>query len=107
MDNDASTSTSAFSEWQATRSIRNPDSLSMAFPRLRPKRSPYLQASDQAIECITANSRKFLLQPKDQTVSTRLNGIFIDEDKDRKSSKDEEAKVCSLETCQLFGCKEH
>ena len=100
---DDRSSTSSFSEWQATRSIRPPDSLSMAFTRLRPKRSPYLQASDLAIECISANSRKFLLQPKDQTLSTRLNGIFVDEETDRKSSKDDEAKVCSLQICQPCG----
>lgn len=68
-------------------------SLSLAFSTLVTKRSPRLQAHGGLVECCTADSRGFLLQPK--RYSGLLNGFFEDEEV-KAPGKEEEKKVGHL-----------
>lgn len=65
-------------------------SLSLAFSALVTKRSPRLQAHEGLVECCTADSRGFLLQPK--RYSGLLNGFFEGEEF-KSLEKEEEKKV--------------
>ena len=69
-------------------------SLSSAFSTLVTKRSPRLQAYDGVIECSTADSPAFVLQPK--RYSGTLNGFFEGEEL-KTPEKDEEKKVCKTD----------
>ena len=65
-------------------------SLSLAFSTLVTKRSPRLQTHDGQVECCTADSGGFLLQPK--RYSGLLNGFFEGEEV-KTPEKEEEKKV--------------
>lgn len=73
-----------------TSSYSSFSSLSLAFSTLTTKRSPRLQAYDGFVECCTADSNGFLLQPKRSSVT--LNGFFGGEEF-RTPEKEEEKKV--------------
>ena len=65
-------------------------SLSLAFSTLVTKRSPRLKTLDGLVECCTADSDGFLLQPK--RYSGLLNGFFEGEEI-RTPEKEAEKKV--------------
>ena len=66
----------------------------MPFARPKAKRSPLLTASNWVIECTSANTLDYLLQPKEN--QGPLNGVFVEDEKPKKTGKDEEAKVHKL-----------
>ncbi|CAD6582928.1 MAG: hypothetical protein ASARMPRED_001103 [Alectoria sarmentosa] len=68
-------------------------SLSLAFSTLVTKRSPRLQAHDGPIECCTADSGGFILQPKRD--SGLLNGFFEGEEV-KAPEKEDEKKIKAL-----------
>ena len=68
-------------------------SLSLAFSTLVTKRSPRLHAQEGLIECCTADSDGFLLQPK--RYSGLLNGFFEGEEV-KTPAREEEKKVGNL-----------
>lgn len=55
----------------------------------RAKRSPCLQPSHWTVECSSADSRNFVLQP-----IHRLKGLFEDDHKDKYVDTEDERKVC-------------
>ena len=73
-----------------TSSYSSFSSLSLAFSTPVTKRSPRLQAHDGQIECCTADSNGFILQPK--RYSGTLNGFF-EGGEFKTPQKEEEKKV--------------
>ena len=59
--------------------------------RLGVKSSPSLATSEGVVECTSANAIDYLLQPKEN--DGPLHGVFIADDKPKKTGKEEESKV--------------
>ena len=73
-----------------TSSYSSFSSLSLAFSILITKRSPRLQAHEGLVECCTANSSGFLLQPKRHSGTVNA---FFDGESFRTPEREEEKKV--------------
>ncbi|KAG8532194.1 uncharacterized protein KY384_003835 [Bacidia gigantensis] len=83
----------ANSSVQARSTSRDMHAPFLPYSRLvNSKRSPCLKVCDGMIECSSANTKNYLLQPHNEPLS--LNGVFIDDSKPRKPEKEEDIKVC-------------
>lgn len=87
----ASTSIHASSTRSRQSSGSSFSSVSLAFPDLRAKRSPRLQATDGTVECSSTDRGTFLLQPKSN--GGPFNGLFVTDGEKKSIQKDEEKKV--------------